>query len=308
MRGWNGLFLVFVGFLMACSHETKEDIKAGMPNEFINYWFNGTAEITSYKLEQARYGELRKGSAVAIFVTEDFSKRKQVKLDNPSEISEDVVPILKFNLTKSFTTGIYPYSMMLSVFKPIDFQKIVHPLKITSTSQEWCGQTYWQLNSNKDGYEGKLFSYFEKEGDQVITLPRVWLEDEIWSQIRMNPKLLPIGEFPIISGGIQQRLLHHKIIVYNANGVKITSPDSISETGRKLCVYKLVIREIKKELIIYYEEDFPHVINGWCEKYEDGVNKKILTTTAVKSKTIKIDYWNHNKVQDSTFRKTLNLN
>ena len=52
--------------------------------EFKSYWNSGRAEITSYKLEQARYGELHSGYSVLVFVTEDFSKKKQVKLDRPA--------------------------------------------------------------------------------------------------------------------------------------------------------------------------------------------------------------------------------
>ena len=35
--------------------------------EFNAYWYAGKAEITSYSLQQARYGELRDGHAVLIF-------------------------------------------------------------------------------------------------------------------------------------------------------------------------------------------------------------------------------------------------
>jgi len=67
-------------------------------NDFSKYWYQGKAEITSYELEQARYGEIHKGSAVLVFVTEDFSKNKQVKLDNPSANPKDAIPVLKLNL------------------------------------------------------------------------------------------------------------------------------------------------------------------------------------------------------------------
>ena len=45
-----------------------------------SYWYQGKAEISSYELEQVRYGQKHLGDAVLIFVTEDFSKTKQVKL------------------------------------------------------------------------------------------------------------------------------------------------------------------------------------------------------------------------------------
>lgn len=32
--------------------------KKELPKEFKNYWYAGEAEITSFKLEQARYGEI----------------------------------------------------------------------------------------------------------------------------------------------------------------------------------------------------------------------------------------------------------
>ena len=52
--------------------------------DFYDYWYGGKAEISSYKLEQARYGEMREGSAVLVFVTEDFLPDEQVKADNYS--------------------------------------------------------------------------------------------------------------------------------------------------------------------------------------------------------------------------------
>ncbi|MDP7238046.1 MAG: hypothetical protein QGI34_15090, partial [Candidatus Latescibacteria bacterium] len=43
------------------------------PASFGDYWYQGKAEITSYTLKQARYGEIHDGHVVLIFVTEDFS-------------------------------------------------------------------------------------------------------------------------------------------------------------------------------------------------------------------------------------------
>lgn len=58
--------------------ETKELSMESLPDpeplsqEFKSYWYSNEAEITSYKLEQARYGEMRDGTAVLIYVTEPF--------------------------------------------------------------------------------------------------------------------------------------------------------------------------------------------------------------------------------------------
>jgi len=130
-------------------------------NQFKDYWYQGKAEITSYNLQQARYGEIHKGDAVFIFVTEDFSKKKQVKLDYPSKNLKDAVPILKLNATRKFNTGIYPYSTMQSVFTPVNQKEDNGSLKVATSSQEWCGHTFMQLNQRGNNYQVQSNSYFE---------------------------------------------------------------------------------------------------------------------------------------------------
>ena len=103
-----------------------------------------------------------------IFVTEDFSKSKQVKLDDSEKAGDDKVNVLKMNFTKNFVTGIYPYSMMLSAFTPIRKDQLHNTLKVTMSSQEWCGQVYAQANLKNKGYTITGHSYFEKEGDQNL--------------------------------------------------------------------------------------------------------------------------------------------
>ena len=82
---------------------------------FKQHWYDGKAELTNYQLKQVRYGELREAIEVAVFVTEDFSKSRLVKLDEPEKAGEDKVSVLKFNLNKQFKTRIYDYSLMQSV-------------------------------------------------------------------------------------------------------------------------------------------------------------------------------------------------
>ncbi len=112
--------------------------------EFKDYWYSGKAEITSYKLEQARYGEIHRGYDVLVFVTEDFSKQNHVKIDDPERARGDAVKVLKLNKIKKFGTGIYDYSMMDSVFTPVRKDDYPNTLKISSSTQEWCGHTYKQ--------------------------------------------------------------------------------------------------------------------------------------------------------------------
>ena len=66
-----------------------ETPKKPLSSDFKSYWYAGEAELTSYTLEQARYGELRDGKAVLIYVTEPFLPEKQVKANgqNPENVS-----------------------------------------------------------------------------------------------------------------------------------------------------------------------------------------------------------------------------
>ena len=73
--------------------------------DFNDYWHSGKAEITSYKLTQARYGEIHEGHAALIFVTEQFLSNEQVKADSESK---DNIPVLKLNSTKNFQYGHIP--------------------------------------------------------------------------------------------------------------------------------------------------------------------------------------------------------
>ena len=103
--------------LMPVANSILETTKnRDISQQFKEYWYAGKAEISSYKLEQARYGELRNGTAALIFVTEDFLPEVQVKADRQNETN---IPVLKVNATKNFNTGIYPYSVMTSTFYPV---------------------------------------------------------------------------------------------------------------------------------------------------------------------------------------------
>tara|TARA_R110002073_G_scaffold300272_1_gene467522 strand:- start:6392 stop:7315 length:924 start_codon:yes stop_codon:yes gene_type:complete len=266
------------------TNDTKNRV---VSQEFKDYWYAGEAEITSYKLEQARYGEIRNGHAALIYVTEDFLPNIQVKANNqnPENIS-----VLKLNATKKFNTGIYPYSIMQSTFYPISKEQ--HALKITSSIQEWCGQTYTQLN-NKSDFEITSHSYFEGEADQNYRLEKTVLENELWTQLRLDPKSLPTGDLQIIPSLEFVSLKHIELKPYLANlTLNVNS-------------YIINYPELNRKLTINFNENAPFEILDWTESFKSGT--EILTTTATKLVTIKSPYWNKKSSKDSVLRKTLRL-
>ena len=302
--------LSFLLFLLSCGTETPSPTPSKNPlavqtkniaDPFNDYWYQGEAEITSYDLEQARYGEVREGNAVLVFVTEEFSKKNQVKLDNPNRHPKDAVPVLKLNMTRKFNTGIYPYSMMMSSFTPVDLKEFPNTLKVTNSSQEWCGHTFMQLNLGKYSYESQLRSYFESEGDETTRLERTFLEDELWSKIRIDPRSLPQGNIDIIPSTTYARLKH-----IDFKNEKATA--SLKEKENEMH-YNLKYQNLDRKLTIVFEKEFPHQIISWEESYRSGFGPKAktMTTKGTRKKSIMLDYWSKNGNEDAHYRKELGL-
>jgi len=268
--------------------ETNTSETRSISEDFKKYWYNGTAEITSYKLTQERYGELREGTSVNIFVTEDFVPNAQVKANNTASKN---IPVLKLNNTKKYLTGIYPYSVMTSTFSPV--QTSDHAIKITHSMQEWCGQVYVQLNNRKN-FEIQAHSYFEGEADQQIDLPKNWLESDLWSRIRINPEELPTGNFTILPSFEYFRMSHKKMATHAATA-SLMKGDSISS-------YTLSYTDLNRELKIYFSSQFPYTIERWEETHANG-----LKTTAEKMKRIRSAYWGQNSNKHLSLRDSLGL-
>ncbi|KAB7530544.1 septum formation inhibitor Maf [Flagellimonas olearia] len=269
--------------------------KKPLSNAFKDYWYAGKAEITSYALEQARYGELRDGNAVLIYVTEPFLPEKQVKADhsNPGNVS-----VLKLNATKNFLTGIYPYSILSSTFYPVHDNQ--HALKTSLSVQEWCGHVYAQIN-NRNTFEYTSHSYFEKEADQELSLDKAMLENEVWTKLRINPFDLPIGDIKVIPSLEYLRLRHTTIDAYDAVG-------SLS-SNEGMASYTLTYPSLDRTLQIDFSPEFPYTIQGWTESFKSGFgpNAKVLTTKATKMKSINTAYWGQNSNEDLALRDSLGL-
>jgi len=277
----------------------EKEVKIGnreLSPAFKAYWYNGEAEVSSYTLEQARYGELRQGLAVLIYVTEPFLKKEQVKADRakPGDIN-----VLKLNYTKKFHTGLYPYSIMTSTFMPTKQQG--HALKVSSSMQEWCGHVYTQLK-NRDQFEIRSHSYFEGEADKSYDLEKTWLEDELWTLIRIAPEELPVGEIQIIPAMEAARLKHSDFKAYTA---QLSLTESIGGT----LTYTIQYPELNRNLSIQFEKAAPHKILGWQEQFRSGFGSKakVLTTKATLKKTLLTPYWTKNKNADGQLRQELLL-
>ena len=298
-------FAIAISILSFSPSTTLDATVAPIQNEkysvsdslFNAYWYADQAEIRTYNLTQSRYGELHQGLATVIFVTESVSKKNGIKPDNYRK-KGDHVPVLKMNLLKKFGTGIYPYSMMLSTFTPLD--EPLGMIKSSASGQEWCGHIFSQMNQRKKQYDVVSYSYFEEEGDAQFNLPLVFTEDEIWSRIRLNYKSLPTGEIKLIPGLYYTRLEQHKL--------EAESAKARLDIDKTEGTYTIDYPKRERTLAITFNLAFPHEIIKWEETYADkrAPNKR-LTTTAVLNKTKNIDYWNYNAEKHKSIRKELGV-
>ncbi|MBF8965486.1 hypothetical protein I0P70_19710 [Pontibacter sp. FD36] len=271
---------------------------------FGDYWYQGEAELNSYDLEQYRYGEKREGEAVLIFVTEDLSRKKQVKLDNPQVNEEDAQKVLKLNMTKKFVTGIYPYSMMLSVFTPV--YDSIPAVKITASSQEWCGHTFTQLNRQEGKYNAQLLSYFEKESDQRMTIYAM-PEDNLWTLLRLHPNQVPTGEVRLIPGLLDQRLTHEELKAEKALITTVQAPEGMAGfAAEELRVLTVKYTDYPRELRIFYTAAFPFEIAGWDEVRLLDAGEREVSRATRKGKLIS-DYWKQNSTRFEPLRQELQL-
>ncbi len=260
-----------------------------LSQEWQDYWYAGKAEITSYKLEQSRYGEARDGTAVLIFVTEDFLPDEQVKANRQNTTN---IPVLKLNATKKFITGIYPYSVMNSTFYPVKEKD--HAIKVSQSMQEWCGHIYTQIN-NRAQFEVMSHSYFEGASDKEFELPKTILENELWTQLRMDPAELPTGTIEVIPSLEFIRMNHAKVKAYKAQA-------TLTEN-----TYTLTYPELERSLVITYNPSFPFEIEKFEETTKNRRSGKLMKSTATKIKTIKNAYWGKNSNADQEIRKELGL-
>ncbi len=266
-----------------------------LPAPTRNYWYQGKAEISTFDVEQRRYGQMRRAQEIFVFVTEDFSAQKHVKLDHPETAGTDRVPVLKLNALRRFTTGIYDYSVMMSVFSPTGIRPS-RALKATWSIQDWCGQVFAQANRQpNESYRIRLFSYFESEGDREDALSADWLEDELWTALRLHPERFEqVENASVMPSMLFFRFKHQPLRPYTAS-IRI-------EKGERESALLLRYTDLPRHVRIQFETAWPHRILSW-EETDNGQ----LTSRGTLRRILMSDYWNRNDNDSAPWRDSLGL-
>ncbi len=237
--------------------------------DFWTHWGDGKAELGGYRLTEARYGTSRKGSAVLVFVTEDFSDSLRVKADPGKHPATDVYPVLKLNLVRDFQTGIYNYNTMTSTFARVASG---WPLaKVSFSSQEWCGQVWHQVTARGDRLEGIFHSYFDGEADgkDDLPLPKGGVfEDSLPIVLRgWNGAYLKPGEsrnVPFLPSLFRGRMAHRRLAWGKATIARSAGVSTLEvPAGRFAVVTWTVSEEAGARLTYAIEAAPPYRVVKW---------------------------------------------
>lgn len=265
---------------------------------FWKHWGDGRAELCSYDLTFPRYGELRHGTAVTIFVTETFSLEDRVKADPGKHPDVDEVPVMKLNLVQDFATGIYDYNLMTSAFVQLAPRARRDPgtvLKITFSSQEWCGHVFHELIPEGNRVRSVLHSYFDGEGDETRSadLPAGALfEDGLYHWARgWSAPVLPAGEsrgVRLLRSTETSRLLHLPSAWEDAEVRRDARPVTVETPAGSFATYVLHVDirgDHARTWTFHVETAAPHRIVRW--EASDGRRADLIATA-------RTAYWTRN--------------
>jgi hypothetical protein len=257
---------------------------------FGSIWYDGRAELSGYRWKGTRYGELRTGQAVAVFVTEPFSRSLRVKVDRPDPDAGEVVTAMKLNLVRDFRTGIYDYNTMVSAF--VDSEDF-STMKLTFTSAEWCGHVYEELDVREEETTVDVRSYFQGESERHRLAPRPdGLYGEqllVWLRGLRGPVLEPGASLtvPFLPSAFERRLRHvpptwaEARITRDAANRRVTVPAGTFEA----VVYRVESSD-GRSAEVAIEAASPHRLLSWSWE-RDGT---VLDAGAL-SGTKRMPYW-----------------
>lgn len=295
-----GILALVAGLLGCPATPSAPPAAAPASSAFWSTWGDGKAEISGYRIVTGRYGAPREGRTVLIYVTEPADRRVWIKDDAGDVPTADRVNVMKLNHILKFQTGIYPYSVMTSVFAPVDgiFPERFAPAKITFSAQEWCGSVYQRLIVQPAAFASELRSYFHTEGDRDATVPTppgTLYEDALLIQLRELDGSFAGGKDwsgSIVPSLWSSRKAHAALQPVDAT---IVRADAVRD-GLPVTRFTLAYGGVAKTVDI--EKAAPRRVLGWATS--DGESASIL-------KTARLPYWELHDVGDETYLEQLGL-
>ena len=178
--------------LLGCRNEAERTEKTGPPAPaqalqpimrhfdeqwaMRKHWDDGLAEVATYDAERVVYRKKRQFELTLITVKEEFNREFNAKTDDYKRL--DVFPVMKVNVFCQIPADQYPYHYLTSLFFRRDQPVALH--KLTTSSQEWCGNTFKAIVDDGVNLKQSYNSYWDQQGTGSRDLRRdVLLEDAL---------------------------------------------------------------------------------------------------------------------------------
>ena len=221
-------------------------------------WDDGLAEVAVYEAQRPVYGKIRTYESTMIAVKEDLNLAYHAKADPPYE-GKRLLPVIKLNIVSEIETENYPYRYLTSIF--VERENAYRLVKMTTGSQEWCGNTFKELKSWGDGPKLIYHSYRYGQGDGSYPLdwrPGTMLED----QLPLSLRGLPFAEgyataVRTVPTQISNKAPEPRIV---ESTVRVIGHEEITAPAGTFSCWRVDVKTGKREQTYWFEAVYPNIL------------------------------------------------
>ena len=216
-------------------------------------WEDGLAEVATYDAERVVYKKKRTFEYTLITVKEEFNLEFNVKTDDYQRT--DLFPVMKVNEFCQIPADQYPYHYLTSLFFRRDQPVALY--KMTSSSQEWCGNTFKAIVDDGVNFKESYNSYWDQQGVGSRDLRRdVLLEDALPYTLRaLRFDQSPSFDLTLID--LQQTSKASAPVYYQAHLTTTEAPEA--EAAAPAWRVAVVLAP-GKENVYWFAKQYPNVL------------------------------------------------
>lgn len=283
--GCFGAWLLGLLLILSASSPGPTPVPRGGGWLRLQRWDDGLAQVCLYEGRQLKYGNLVPSSLEMITIREALDPGRLVK----ASAAQNAWPVMKMNLTRRTRTGVYEYVQMASVFVHRDSGRLV---KLATTSSEWCGTSFSQLECREGQAELLISNYFPNGGTKRENLNPDALpifDEQLPIFLKQRLDELQAGETFLLA----QPLLNHKprYAVATAEVLTVESGSERLADGSEQPVRRIRLRtETGVQTYAFAETPLRSLI-AW--QNEAGEYYRLR-------KEMFLDYWNRNQPGDES--------
>jgi len=216
-------------------------------------WEDGLAEVATYDAERVIYKKKRTFEYTQITVKEEFNQQFNVKTDDYQR--DDLFPVMKINQFSRIPTEQYPYHFLTSLFFRRDQPVALY--KMTTSSQEWCGNTFKSIVDDGVNFEQTFNSYWDQQGVGSRDLRRdVFLEDALSYTLR-SLKFEQRPAFELVVLETQQTSQCGPPVYYRA---RLTTTEASTTEVAEAAWCVAVTLAPGKENVYWFAKSYPNIL------------------------------------------------